>query len=232
MTLIGKNIKFLREQQQMSHRQLALMCSLSIDALRSIENGAHEPDLQQMILLAEALNYPMDRLIADNLEKNYYTLKSFDFKFLALDIDGVLTDGGMYYTESGDEFKKFNTKDGLALISLTNSGKQVGFISSGLNSKIIEKRASLLGVQKVYIGTWKKAEVLEGWCKEMNIGYENVAYVGDDVNDLSVIEKVGLSACPSDAVNRVKEAVNIVLSKKGGEGCVREFVEKYLMEIR
>lgn len=231
MTFIGKNIKFLREQQQMTHKQLAMMCSLGIDSLKTIENGAIEPNLQQMILLAEALNYPIDRLIADNLEKNYYTLKSFDFKFLALDIDGVMTDGGMYYTENGDEFKKFNTKDGLAIISLTNVGKQVGFISSGINSKIIEKRAKMLGVQKVYVGTWKKAEVLEGWCKEMNIGFENVAYIGDDVNDLPVIEKAGISACPADAVSLVKEAVNIVLSKKGGEGCVREFVEKYLMDI-
>jgi 3-deoxy-D-manno-octulosonate 8-phosphate phosphatase (KDO 8-P phosphatase) len=232
MTFIGKNIKFLREQQQMTHKQLALMCSMNVDSLKTIENGALEPDLQQMILLAEALNYPIDRMIADNLEKNYYTLKSFDFKFLALDIDGVLTDGGMYYSESGDEFKKFNTKDGLAIISLTSSGKQAGFVSSGINSKIIEKRAQMLGVQKVYVGTWKKLEVLEGWCKELNIGLENVAYVGDDVNDLPVIEKVGLSACPADAVSLVKEAVNIVLSKKGGDGCVREFVEKYLMDIR
>lgn len=232
MTFIGKNIKFLREQQQISHKKLAMMCSLSIDSLKTVENGTHEPNLQQMILFAEALNYPIDRLIADNLEKNYYTLKSFDFKFLALDIDGVLTDGGMYYTESGDEFKKFNTKDGLAIISLTSAGKSVGFVSSGINSKIIKKRATLLGVQKVYVGTWKKLEVLEGWCKEMNIGFENVAYVGDDVNDLPVIEKAGLSACPADAVTLVKEAVHIVLSKKGGDGCVREFVEKYLMDIR
>jgi 3-deoxy-D-manno-octulosonate 8-phosphate phosphatase (KDO 8-P phosphatase) len=232
MTFIGKNIKFLREQQQISHKKLALMCSMSVDSLKTIENGAIEPDLQQMILLAEALNYPIDRMIADNLEKNYYTLKSFDFKFLALDIDGVLTDGGMYFTEGGDEFKKFNAKDGMAIIQLTSTGKSVGFVSSGINSKIIEKRAQMLGVQKVYVGTWKKAEVLEGWCKEMNIGLENVAYVGDDINDLPVISKVGLSACPADAVTLVKEAVHIVLSKNGGEGCVREFVEKYLMDIR
>lgn len=232
MTFIGKNIKFLREQQQISHKKLAMMCSLSIDLLKTIENCTHEPNLQQMILFAEALNYPIDRLIADNLEKNYYTLKSFDFKFLALDIDGVLTDGGMYYSENGDEFKKFNTKDGLAIIGLTSAGKHVGFVSSGFNSKIIEKRAQLLGVQKVYVGTWKKHEVLEGWCKEMNIGFENVAYIGDDINDLPVIEKAGLSACPADAMTLVKEAVHIVLSKKGGDGCVREFIEKYLMEIR
>jgi len=165
-------------------------------------------------------------------KKKYYMLENFKFQFLALDIDGVLTDGGMYYTEGGDEFKKFNAKDGLAIKALTDMGKYVGFISSGINGKIIEKRAELLGVQKVYIGTWKKAEVLEQWCKELNIDLENVAYIGDDVNDIPAIQKAGLSACPADAVPLVKEAVNIVLSEKGGEGCVREFVEKYIMEIR
>ncbi|HNW96780.1 MAG TPA: HAD hydrolase family protein [Bacteroidales bacterium] len=232
MTFIGKNIKFLREQQQLPDKKLAMMCNMTVDALHAIENNSHEPNLQQLVLLAEALNYPIDRLIADNLEKNYYTLKSFDFKFLALDIDGVLTNGGMYYTESGDEFKKFDTKDGLAIKTLIAAGNNVGFLSSGINSNIIEKRAQLLGVQKVYVGTWKKLEVLEGWCKELNIGLENVAYVGDDVNDLQVIQKVGLSACPADAVTLVKEASNIVLSKKGGCGCVREFIEKFLMDIR
>ena len=158
--------------------------------------------------------------------------KDFEFKFLALDIDGVLTDGGMYYTEGGDEFKKFNVRDGLAIKTLTDMGKYVGFVSSGINSNIIENRAQTLGVQKVCIGTWKKAEILEQWCKELNIGIENIAYIGDDVNDLPAIQKVGLSACPADAEPLVKKAVNIVLSKKGGEGCVREFVEKYIMEIR
>jgi 3-deoxy-D-manno-octulosonate 8-phosphate phosphatase (KDO 8-P phosphatase) len=165
-------------------------------------------------------------------KKNNYMLKKFKFKFLALDVDGVLTDGGMYYTESGDEMKKFNAKDGLAIKALTDMGKYVGFISSGVNGNIIENRAKTLGVQKVYIGTWKKVEILEQWCKELNIGFENVAYIGDDVNDLPAIQKAGLSACPADAVPLVKKAVNIVLSKKGGEGCVREFVEKYIMEIK
>lgn len=164
--------------------------------------------------------------------KKYYMLKNFKFQFLALDIDGVLTDGGMYYTESGDEFKKFNAKDGLAIKTLIAMGKHVGFVSSGINGNIIENRARTLGVQKVYTGTWKKVEILEQWCKELNIGLENVAYIGDDVNDIPAIQKAGLSACPADAVPLVKEAVNIVLSKKGGEGCVREFVEKYIMEIR
>jgi len=232
MTCINKNIKFLREQRQMAHKQLAMMCGMSVDSLKAVENGTSEPSLDELVSLAEALNYPVDRLILENLEKNYYQLKSFDFKFLALDIDGVLTDAGMYYTESGDEFKKFNAKDGLAIKTLTAAGKYVGFVSSGKNNKLIESRAELLGVQKVYVGTWNKIQVLEDWSKELNIGFENIAYIGDDVNDLAVIGKAGLSACPADAVLFVKEAVNIVLSKKGGEGCVREFVDKYLMEVR
>ena len=232
MTFLHKNIKFLREQMQISYEQLAMMCSMNVDSLKTIENGTIEPRLQDLLSLAEALNYPVDRLIIENLEKNYYLFKSFEFKFLALDIDGVLTDAGIYYTENGDQIKKFNAKDGLAIKTLCDAGKYVGFISSGKNSKIIENRAELLGVQKVYTGTWKKAEVIEEWCKELNIGFENVAYVGDDINDLSAIKKAGLSACPADAVTLVKESVNIILSKKGGEGCVREFVEKYIMAIR
>lgn len=232
MNFIHKNIKFLREQRQLSHKQLGVMCNLSADAIKSLENGISEPKLDELVLFSEALNYPVDRLILENLEKTYYQLKSFDFKFLALDIDGVLTDAGMYYTEGGDEFKKFNAKDGLAIKTLSASGKYVGFISSGKNSKIINNRAELLGVQKVYVGTWNKLEVLENWCKELQIGLENVAYIGDDVNDLKVMERIGLSACPADAVPLVKEVAHIILSKKGGEGCVREFVDKYIVEIR
>ncbi|NTW31804.1 MAG: HAD hydrolase family protein [Bacteroidetes bacterium] len=216
----------------MTHKQLSMMCGISIDSLKIIENTATEPTLSELVCVAEALNFPVDRLILENLEKNYYLLKGFEFKLLALDIDGVLTDAGIYNTESGDDLKKFNAKDGLAIKTLAAAGKYVGFISSGTNSKIIERRAEFLGVQKVCTDTWKKIEVLESWCRELNIGFENIAYIGDDINDLPSIRKVGLSACPSDAVNLVKEAVTVVLSKKGGEGCVREFVDKYIMEIR
>jgi 3-deoxy-D-manno-octulosonate 8-phosphate phosphatase (KDO 8-P phosphatase) len=232
MTLFHRNIKFLREQRQMTQDQLALMCGISTDTLKCFESGTREPSLAELVNITEALNFPIDRLIIENLEKNYYLLKSFEFKLLAMDVDGVLTDGGMFYAENGDEYKKFNTKDGLAIMTVTNSGKCTGFISSGTNNTIIEKRAKTLGVQKVYCGTWKKAEVLEQWCTELNIGFQNIAYIGDDINDIPAIKKCGLSACPSDAVAAIKEAVNIVLSKKGGEGCVREFVDKFIMEIR
>lgn len=157
-------------------------------------------------------------------------MKSFDFKFLVTDIDGVLTDGGMYYTESGDEFKKFNAKDGMAIKILLSEGYHVGFLSSGTNSNIIKNRAKTIGVEYVMIGTWKKLEQLKKWCDELNISIDNVAYIGDDINDLVVIKAVGLSACPADAVDEIKKEADIILTKKGGDACLREFVDNYLFK--
>ncbi len=157
-------------------------------------------------------------------------MKKIDFKFLVTDIDGVLTDGGMYYTESGDEFKKFNTKDGMAIKGLISDGYNVGFLSSGTNSNIINNRAKTLGVQYVLAGTWKKLEQLQKWCEELNISIKNVAYIGDDINDLEVIKAVGLSACPADAVDIIKKESDIVLSRKGGDACLREFVDNFILK--
>lgn len=232
MTHIASNLSVLREQKKISIGQLSELSKIPENRLLLIESGSMEPGLNDLLTLAEVLNIPVTKFLTQDLSLLEKKHKEFTLKFLALDIDGVLTDGGMYYSQSGDEFKKFNAKDGLAIKTLTASGIMVGFISSGINSVIIENRAELLGVQKVYVGTWKKAEILAEWCKEMNIGFENIAYVGDDINDLPAIEKCGLTACPADAADAVKSKVDIVLSKNGGEGCVREFVEQYIMEIK
>jgi 3-deoxy-D-manno-octulosonate 8-phosphate phosphatase (KDO 8-P phosphatase) len=149
-------------------------------------------------------------------------------KMLLLDIDGVLTDGGMYYTESGDEFKKFDTKDGLAIKTLTKKGFNVGFISAGKNKSLIKSRAKLLGVQHCYVGLDPKLGILDAWLKDVDFGYENVLYVGDDLVDLDIFNAGVLSACPADAVKEIKEKAKIILTKKGGEGCVRELVDNYL----
>lgn len=154
-----------------------------------------------------------------------------NIKLLALDVDGVLTDAGMYYTESGDEFKKFNSKDGLGIMHLQRSGVKVAFLSSGKNINIIRNRSKLLGVELFYMGMESKKKILIDWMKKLNIRSSETAYMGDDVNDLECIDYVGLSACPADAVSRVKKAVTVVLKTKGGEGCVREFIEKYLLKI-
>jgi YrbI family 3-deoxy-D-manno-octulosonate 8-phosphate phosphatase len=95
---------------------------------------------------------------------------------------------------------------------------------------MVKERARMLKIEKCYIGRDPKMTILEQFCDEMGISLENVALVGDDVNDLEMIRKVGFSACPIDAVNQVKTNVDIILSKKGGEGCVREFIDSYLLK--
>ncbi|MEY2829279.1 MAG: hypothetical protein RIQ33_1137 [Bacteroidota bacterium] len=158
-------------------------------------------------------------------------IKNKNIKLLVLDVDGTLTDGGVYITEKGDEFKKFNTKDGLAIRYLTKNNFQIGIISASISKEIVKYRANMLGIQHLYIGEKNKLEILTEWIKKLNINFENVAYVGDDVNDLSVIQKVGLSACPADAVDAVKKQCHIVLQHNGGDACVREFIEKNIADI-
>lgn len=155
-----------------------------------------------------------------------------NIKFLVLDVDGVLTDGGMYYSESGDEFKKFNAKDGLAIRRLTKSGIPVGIISHGILTKLINKRAELLGIKYVYVGMGvKKLDILTNWCKELKIDLHDVAYIGDDINDIEVLQAVGVSACPFDAVLKVKDIAHHILQNNGGNACVREFIDEYFPEV-
>jgi len=155
-----------------------------------------------------------------------------DIKFLVLDVDGVMTDGGMYYSESGDEFKRFNTKDGMAIRHLTKSGFNVAFLSSGKNQAIVRNRAVLLGVEHVYVGFEEKLGILEAWRVQLGLEWNEISYIGDDVNDAVVMQKVGLAACPSDAVDYIKSIATVHLKNKGGEACVREFIEHYIREIR
>ncbi len=208
-----KNIKFLEKKGKLKKSDFSFNKEIS---------------LKKAVNLAQKTNYSIDELINKDLAKAEKLKSKFEFKFLVCDIDGVLTNGGMYYSEAGDEFKRFNTKDGMALKNLTKAGFKVGFLSSGINSNLIEKRAKQLGVQYVYVGTWKKMKILKKWCDEMQISLRNVAYIGDDINDLQVIPQVGLSACPADAVDAVKNKADIILTKNGGDACLREFVDEWL----
>ena len=136
------------------------------------------------------------------------TLKA-GIKFLGLDVDGTLTDGGMYYTESGEEFKRFDTKDGRGVIELQKQGVEVGLLSSGFKTKIIEGRAKTLSIKRYYVGTDPKINILEKWCDEMGIDMKQVAYIGDDINDRDIINAVGFTACPADAMPARKEIVEV-----------------------
>lgn len=177
----------------------------------------YETDLQSLLFK------PMFR-------KDLWSKKADKIRLLVMDVDGVMTDGGMYITESGDHIKKYNTKDGMAIQYLRKNGIEPAIISSGFKSEMVKTRAAMLGIDKCYVGRDPKIDVLKQFCEELGIDLENVALVGDDINDLEMINSIGFSACPSDAVNAVKSRVDIILSKKGGEGCVREFIDAYLLK--
>ena len=94
---------------------------------------------------------------------------------------------------------------------------------------MVQKRAELLGIQNCYVGRDPKLEILKDWCQKLNFNLDEVAIIGDDINDLEVMKNIGLAVCPANAVNSVKTQCHIILSKKGGDGCVREFIDNYLL---
>lgn len=148
-------------------------------------------------------------------------------KLVVTDIDGVWTDGGMYYTELGDEFKRFNTYDSAGVVFCRLLGIPVAIIT-GEPSMAVKRRAEKLKIAYCYTGVADKLSVLEGLCRDLNIALADVAYIGDDLNDMGVLPRVGYSACPASAPEYVKRMVSVVMTKKGGEGVFREFVEGIL----
>lgn len=149
-------------------------------------------------------------------------------ELLVLDVDGTLTDGKIIYTSSGDELKQFDVKDGLAVASWTKKfGKKVAIIT-GRDSELVKKRANELGVTHLFQGIDNKDEVLENILKQENLTWEQTAAIGDDLNDLKMLSKVGLSFCVNDAVEDIKTICDVVCTKKGGDGAVREMIEYIL----
>ena len=147
-----------------------------------------------------------------------------DIKFLVLDVDGTLTDGKIYVDDKDNSFKAFNVKDGFALVNWLKLGGEVAILT-GKKSNIVERRAKELGIKYIIQGSKNKKQDLKNILKELNITFENVAYMGDDLNDLGVMKSVGFSACPKDSVQEVLEITNFISSKNGGDGAVREFLE-------
>lgn len=148
-------------------------------------------------------------------------------KVFLTDVDGVLTDAGMYYTESGDEIKKFSTYDGMAFELLRKAGIKTGILTSE-NTRIVENRAKKIKADYLYQGLKRegKLEAAMEICRKEGIDIAEVAYIGDDLNCMALLEKVGMAACPANAVKAVKGIPGIrILQTRGGEGAVREFVE-------
>ena len=156
--------------------------------------------------------------------KKNISFKLTNIKLIITDVDGVLTDGGLYYTKEGPVMKKFNVKDGMGVRRLKEFGFECGIISTD-GAELIEVRNKRLKMDFLVTGTWNKLEKLIEICKERELKLENVAYLGDDVNDLDIINGVGFSAAPSDAVNSVLKAVDYICKRKGGDGVFREFAE-------
>jgi 3-deoxy-D-manno-octulosonate 8-phosphate phosphatase (KDO 8-P phosphatase) len=148
-------------------------------------------------------------------------------KLLLLDVDGVMTDGGIYYSSRGEELKRFNTKDGYGIVKLQNLGVRVGIIT-GRVSKIVEKRAEELGISEVHQNLDDKVTAYRSILERLKLTDAEVAYIGDDEPDVSVLRCAGFSAAPADAVANVLREVDYVCQRKGGKGAVREIVDLIL----
>jgi len=148
-------------------------------------------------------------------------------KVLLLDVDGVLTDGGVYYSASGHEAKKFNTQDGYGIVKLREAGVKVGIIT-GRSSEIVKRRADELGIEEVHQNLEDKLVAYEGILARFNVRDADVAYVGDDEPDLPILRRVGFSAAPADAADVVRRSVDYVCKRSGGSGAVREVIDLVL----
>ena len=149
----------------------------------------------------------------------------------ATDVDGTLTDGGMYYSEAGEVLKRFDTRDAAGMQLLRKRGVTLAIITSE-DSPIVTARARKLGIEHVYIGVTDKHSKCRQMLEALQVPWEEFAYVGDDLGDLQVLKGAGFSACPSDACPEVLRTVKYVCTRKGGHGAVREFCEHILNEIR
>ncbi|SPP65614.1 3-deoxy-D-manno-octulosonate 8-phosphate phosphatase KdsC [Nitrospira lenta] len=148
-------------------------------------------------------------------------------RLFATDVDGVLTDAGMYYSESGDEWKKFNTRDGMGIKLLQKAGYVTAIVTQE-RTKIVARRAEKLAIPELHQGVMDKLTVIREMAGRHGLSLSQVAYIGDDVNDLEALRAVGFSAAPADGMPIVRDAVHYVCQKKGGEGAVREIAEMLL----
>lgn len=149
-------------------------------------------------------------------------------KLVLTDCDGVLTDGGVYYSAHGEELKRFNIRDGMAVERLRLLARIETGIVTGEMSASVASRAEKLEITELHLGSKDKAATVLSIMERLNLNSQEVAYVGDDVNDLPAFAIVGLTACPGDAFSEVKAAADVVLSRPGGHGVYREFAEMVL----
>ena len=148
-------------------------------------------------------------------------------ELLVCDVDGVLTDGGLHYDEHGQVMKRFDVRDGLAIRMLQRAGIEVAFLSGG-RSGAIEQRARHLNVNHCLVGVGDKLSALRKLQASLLLERQQTAFIGDDLNDLTVRSATGLLICPADAVHGLRSQADWILSRRGGDGAVREFSEALL----
>ena len=158
------------------------------------------------------------------MSKQIFIRKSKKIKLVATDIDGVWTNAKMYYTENGEFMKSFSTYDGMATSLLINEKIDVAILTSE-KTEIVKSRAKKLGIKYVYINEKEKLFRMKYLCNRLNISMSEVAYIGDDINDLEVLAQVGISAMPCSSPILEKVTPDYITKRKGGDGAFREFVD-------
>ncbi len=158
------------------------------------------------------------------LSKDELIERARKIKLLAFDVDGVMTDGSVTYDENGVEYKTFNVKDGHGLVRMGQTGFVTAIITAR-NNGTVKHRAENLNITEIYQGQKFKLPALEEMLEKYNLTFENVSYMGDDLPDLCILEKVGLACCPADAVDEVLAECDFIASKNGGRGAVRELCD-------
>ena len=153
----------------------------------------------------------------------YTKLKNI--KALFMDVDGTLTDGHIYMSDSGEAFKAFHAHDGYGIKNILLKTGVLPVIMTGRQSKLVERRAAELSIEHIYQGVDNKGQEILKVCEALGISTEEVAYIGDDFNDYDAMEKSGFVACPEDAPDGIKEIADYVCKRKGGKGAVREVID-------
>lgn len=197
----------------------------NVGAVEMCEESLYEIDEPSDWIIVEGLLRKREEKSNVNITERLRQIKIF-----LIDSDGCLTDGGMYYSEAGDEMKKFNAKDGYGIRELREKGIIVGIIT-GENCQLIKRRAEKLEVDELHLDIRNKLETINSICNKYNMELKNVAYIGDDLNDLDAVKNVGFGCAVADAQKEVRENAIYVTDRKGGDGAVREVVDILLNAI-
>ncbi|MCW9033810.1 MAG: HAD hydrolase family protein [Rhodospirillales bacterium] len=162
------------------------------------------------------------------LSKDALIEKLKSIKLFSLDVDGTLTDGGLYYMEDGTEYRRFNVRDGMGIKLSQKAGMEFAIVTASFTPSITH-RAERLGIEHLHLKVEDKVISIGEICAEKGWSMDHVAHIGDDVNDLGILEVVGLPLCPADAIDSVKEKSAYICENKGGMGAVREICDLILI---